>query len=151
MSITRMKVRQLMKAAQKRKQSASSFIWELRQKGLGYRRTIMLADWRTAGDIEAKTGLAQYVRKDRYPSAASLVVFETTKSIPEYMYQIKVKSIIHPDLPVDKQYVNIFSDVPLTPEQAEQAVVEKWAEWEDYTAIALEEPVLFTAYRTVLI
>jgi len=151
MSIIRMEVRQLMKAAIKRKQSASSFIWEMRQKGLGYRRTVMLADWRTAGDIEVKTGLAQYVRKDRYPSAASLVVFETTKTMPEFMYQVKVKSIIHPDEPIDKQYVNLFSDVPMTPDMVEQAIIEKWAEWEQYTAIALEEPVLFTAYRTVLI
>ncbi|GAI39403.1 unnamed protein product, partial [marine sediment metagenome] len=54
MSIARMKVRQLMKAAIKRGQSAHSFIWDMRQKGLGYRHTVMRADWRTAGQIEAK-------------------------------------------------------------------------------------------------
>lgn len=151
MSIVRMEVKQLMKAAVKRKQSARSFIWDMRQKGLGYRHTLMRADYRTARGIVEKTGLAQYVRKDRYPSSKSLIVFETTKTTPEYMYQVKVKSIIHPDVAIDKQYVNIFSDVPLTPAMVEQAVVEKWSEWEDYTAIALEEPVLLTAYKMVLV
>jgi len=149
MSIKRMEVRQLMKAAIARGQSARSFIWDMRQKGLGYRHTIMRADWRTAGQIEAKKGLMRYVRKDRYPTPASMVVFETTKSIPEYMYTLKVKSVIHPDKPVDEQYVNIFSDVPMTPAMVEQAVTEKWAEWEDYTAIALEGLVSYTAYRTI--
>ena len=151
MSIVRMQVRQLMKAAIKRGQSARSFIWDMRQKGLGYRHTTMRADWRTAGQIEAKKDLARFIRKDRYPTSKSIVVFETTKTLPEFMYTIKVKSVIHPDKPVDQQYVNIFSDVPMTPAMVEQAVVEKWAEWEDYTAIALEEPVVSTIYRMVTI
>ena len=111
----------------------------------------MLADWRTAGQIEAKKDLARFIRKDRYPTSKSIILFETTKTVPEYMYTIKVKSIIHPGEPVDKQYVNLFSDVPMTPAMVEQAVVEKWAEWEDYTAIALEEPVVSTIYRMVQI
>lgn len=151
MSITRMQVRQLMKAAIKRGQSGSSFIWDMRKKGLGYRHTVMLADWRTAGQIEAKKDLARFIRKDRYPTTASIIVFETTKKLPEFMYTIKVKSIIHPDEPIDKQYVNLFSDVPMTPAMVEQAIVEKWAEWEDYTAIALEEPVVSAIYRMVTI
>lgn len=151
MSIARMKVRQLMKAAIKRGQSARSFIWEMRQKGMGYRHTVMLADWRTAGQIEAKKDVARFIRKDRYPTTESIVVFETTKTLPEFMYTIKVKSVIHPDKPVDQQYVNIFSDVPMTPAMVEQAVTEKWAEWEDYTAVALEEPVVSTIYRMVKI
>lgn len=149
MTITRMQVKALMKAAYKRGQSASSFFRDMDVRGLTYRHTTMLADWRTAAGIEKKKGLARFIRKDRYPTPASIVVFETTKSIPEYMYAIKVKSVIHPDKPVTEQYVNIFSDVPMTPGMVEQAIVEKWAEWEDYTAIALEEPILHTVYRSI--
>lgn len=152
MSTARSEIKARMFSAFRKGQSVTSFMRDMRLiYPKLYRKTVLLADWRTTGQIEAKKGLMRYIRKDRYPTAASMVVFETTKKIPEYMYTIRVKSVIHPGEPVDKQYVNIFSDVPMTPDMVTQAVVEKWAQWEDYTAIALEEPVIETAYRTIKI
>ncbi|GAH20616.1 unnamed protein product [marine sediment metagenome] len=39
----------------------------------------------------------------------------------------------------------------MTPAMVEQAIIEKWSEWEDYTAEAIEEITPWTAVRTTAI
>ena len=89
----------------------------------------------------------QYVRKDRYPTGAAMAVVDW-KFQQEYMYIVKVKSRLYPGEPLTERKVNIVTDVPMTPDMVSQAVVEKWSEWEDYTAEAIEEVIPWSAVRT---
>ena len=146
MSIKRTQVIGLMRAAFRRGQSASSFISDMRVEGLTYRRTDMLADWRSVNELERKEGAMRFVRKDYYPTEKTTAQVEWQLS-QEYMYKVKVKSRVEPGVPVTERFVNIMSDVPMTPTMVEQAVVEKWTEWEDYTAEAIEEMVTWSAVR----
>lgn len=138
MAAKRSHVIALMRGAFKRGQSSSSFIWDMKQRGLSYRRTDMLSDWRSESNLKAKEGLMQYVRRDYYPSEKVMAAqrYDISK---EYMYVVKVQTRLRPDAPVIKRKVNILSDVPMTPRMVEQAVIEKWSEWENYTAETLEE------------
>jgi len=149
MSIVRAEVIGLMRGAFRKGQSASSFIWEMRQKGLGYRYTTMLSDWRAESGQEVKEGLMRFVRKDRYP-AKTAIADKPYKISQEFMYKIKVESRLKPDVAMTERFVNIMSDVPMTPAMIEQAVTEKWAEYEDYTAEAIERIVPWTAIHRTL-
>lgn len=148
MAAKRSHVIALMRGAFRRGQSASAFIWDMKQTGLSYRRTDMLADWRSTNEIEVKAGLMQYVRKDYYPSE-KVIASQSYKLSKEFMYVAKVTSRLRPDEPLKERKVNIVSDVPMTPRMVEQAIVEKWSEWEDYTAEAIEEIIAWTAVRRV--
>ena len=149
MSIKRAEVIGLMRGAFRRGLSASKFIQDMKAQGLSYRRTTMLTDWAAVNELERKEGLMRFVRKDYYPAKTAMAVVDWDLS-QEYMYKVKVKSRIEPGVPVVERFVNIMSDVPMTPTMVEQAVVEKWAEWEDYTAEAIEEMAVWTAvHRTV--
>jgi len=68
----------------------------------------------------------------------------------EYMYKVKVESRLSPGEPIQERFVNILSDKPMTPAMVEQAVTEKWAEWEDYTAEAIEKMVVWTAVHKTI-
>ncbi|GAJ17323.1 unnamed protein product, partial [marine sediment metagenome] len=68
----------------------------------------------------------------------------------EFMYKVKVESRLKPDVPMTERFVNIMSDVPMTGAMIEQAVTEKWAEYEDYTAEAIEKIVPWTAIHRTL-
>lgn len=98
--------------------SASRFITEMRAEGLGYRRTTMLADWRSVGEIEKKADAFKYVRKDYYPSKAVMAQVEWAMS-REFMYKVKVQSRIRPDEPITERFVNIMQDRPLTRAEVE--------------------------------
>lgn len=119
----RAEVVQRMTAAIESGQSASSFISEMQEAGLGYRRTDMLADWRTQGDFEKKKGLLKYVRKDRLPTT-ELVKAESWDMDKEFMYHVKQHIQRRPGEPLESQFVNITSDRPLTPGEIEQAAME---------------------------
>ena len=149
MSIVRAQVIGLMRGAFRKGQSADSFIWEMRQKGLGYRRTTMLSDWRAESGQHVKEGLMRFVRKDRYPAETS-IADKPYKISREFMYKVKVESRLRPDVPMTERFVNIMSDVPMTPAMIEQAVTEKWSEYEDYTAEAIEKIVPWTAIHRTL-
>jgi len=148
MSGVRAEVIALMRGAFRRGQSANSFITDMSAKNLSYRRTDMLADWRSVNELEVKEGLMKYVRKDYYPTEKTIAAVEWSLS-QEYMYKVKVESRLRAGEPLSERFVNIMSDIPLTPGQVEQAVVEKWAEWEDYTAEALENLSVWTAVKRV--
>lgn len=148
MAIVRANVIARMRGAFRRGQSAGSFMRAMREKGLTYRRTDMLSDWRTVNEIEKKDGLMRFVRKGYYPTKAAMAEVEW-KKMPEYMYKIKVESRLRPDVPITERFVNIVSDTPMTPLMIEQAVVEKWSEWEDYTAEAIEKMQVWSAYHKI--
>lgn len=149
MSIDRAELLLLMKKAFRQKQSATSLYWELRAKGRVIRKTDFFRDFAVVNELEQKAGRMKYVRRDRYP-AASVMAELPWKLSQEYMYVVRVKSRIEPGVPVTERRVNICSDVPMTPRMVEQAVTEKWVEWEDYTAEELGEIIMFTAvHRTI--
>lgn len=149
MGIKRSRVIALMRGAFRRGQSGSSFIWDMKQRGISYRRTDMLADWRTVNELEKKKGLMRFIRKDYYPAEPAMAEVEWMLS-KEYMYKVKVQSRLSPDVPIADRFVNIMSDEPMTAAMVEQAVIQKWAEWEDYTAEAIEKIQVWTAiHRTV--
>jgi len=149
MAIKRATVIGLMRGAFRRGQAASSFIWEMRERGLSYRRTEMLADWRSVNELEKKKGLMRFIRKDYYPAAPQMAEVEWLMS-KEFMYKVQVKSRLAPDEPIKERFVNIMSDEPLTSAMVEQAVIEKWSEWEDYTAEAIENIQVWTAVHKAI-
>lgn len=149
MPIKRANVIALMRGAFRRGQSAGSFITDMRARGLTYRRTDMLADWRSVNELERKEGAMRFVRKDYYPTKASMAEVEWKLS-QEYMYKVKVESRLRPDVPITERLVNIMSDKPLTPAMVEQQLIEKWSEWEDYTAEAIEKVIPFSAVHKVM-
>ena len=145
----RAKVMSLMRAAVRRGQSRTSFFRDMKAQELTYPRKVMVADWASITEFIAKDGAMRHVRKDAYPAEKTIVTTEWDIE-GEYMYKVKVRSRLRPDEPVVERFVNIVTDAPMTPRMVEQAVVEKWAEWEDYTAEAIEEIVPWTAIRTTL-
>lgn len=149
MSIKRSQVIQLMSGAFKRGQSASAFISDMRAKGLSYRRTDMLSDWRSVNELEAKKGLVRFVRKDRFPARQAVAEVEWKLS-QEFMYKVRVESRLRPDAPVNVRFVNIMSDTPMTPSQVEQATIEKWAEWENYTGENLTNLTVWSAIHKTI-
>ncbi|GAI69066.1 unnamed protein product, partial [marine sediment metagenome] len=139
----------LMRGAFRRGQSAGSFIRGMREKGLTYRRTDMLADWRSVNELERKSEAFSSVRKDYYPTKVHIAEVEWRLS-KEYMYKVKVESRLRPDEPITERFVNLMADTPLTPRMVEQALVEKWRDEERYIEQLIEKIVPFTAVHRVM-
>ena len=149
MAIVRAEVIARMRGAFRKGESASRFIQDMRAKGLGYRRSDMLADWRSVNQLETKKNLLQYVRKDRYPTVKTIAAVTWNMS-KEYMYVVKVKSRISPEEPIVERMVNIQRDVPLTPAMIEAQVKMEWVGWEKYKEEEIVEILPFTAARKVM-
>ena len=126
----------------------TAFIRELKDLGLSYRRTLMLADWRSVSGIEAKKDVIKYVRKDRMPSIRSVADVEWEMS-KEYMYKVKAWSQTRPDEPLTERFVNITSDKLLTPAQIEQQVYGRWGEWERYEGETLKRVQVVGVYHKI--
>ncbi|MBA7522243.1 hypothetical protein ES705_14361 [subsurface metagenome] len=149
MSVVRSTAIAYMRKAFRKGQSVASFREDMRRKGLSYRWTTMLSDWRSVNQIEAKKGLMRFVHKDRYPSKMAIAEVDWMLS-QEYLYTVKVQSRLRPGEPQVERFVNLMSDEPLTGTMIEQGVTEKWAVWEDYTAEAIEKIIPWSAvHRTV--
>ncbi len=118
---------------------------DLRSVGRVTRKTDFLADYRSVSGIEKKDGLLRFVRKDRYPTGKVLATVEWELS-QEYMYKVRVQSTLKVGEPITERFVNIMSDVPLTPEMLENQVEESWGEWERY---AKEEIVSLQVWSAV--
>ena len=149
MGIVRAETVARMRGAFRKGLSASRFIADMKAAGLSYRRTDMLADWRSINEVESKEGLARYIRKDRYPTTKTMaaVTWQTSK---EYMYKVKVQSVIKAGEPVIERFVNIMSDVPMTPKMIESEVEERWGEWEKYQAEQITQLQTWSAVRRVM-
>ncbi|GAI67961.1 unnamed protein product [marine sediment metagenome] len=89
------------------------------------------------------------MRKDYYPATKAIADVEWALS-EEYMYKVKVESRLRPGEPLTERFVNIMSDVPMTPAMVEQGVIEKWSEWEDYTAETIDKMVVWTAVHKTI-
>lgn len=146
MGIVRAEVIARMRGAIKEGLSASRFIADMREVGLAYRRNDMLADWRNEAGIEKKEDLLRYVRKDRYPTEKTIasVTYDISK---EFMYKVKVRSVIRVGEPITERFVNIMSDIPMTPAMIEAEVEERWGEWDRYKAEAITELHVWSAIR----
>lgn len=130
--------------------SASRFMSDERAAGRPtYRRTDMLADWRSINELERKEGAIRFVRKDRFPTEKTIASVEWGIS-KEYMYKVKVLSRLTPDEPITERFVNIMSDVPMTPAMIEAEVEERWAEWERYAAEEITALQTWSAVRKVM-
>jgi len=149
MSIIRAEVIARMRVAFREGMSASRFITDVTAVGLSYRRTDMLADWRSVNELEKKEGVIRYVRKDRYPTEKTIAAVGWEMS-REYMYKVQVRSIITPGAPITERFVNIMSDVPMTPEMVEAEVESKWGEWEKYSAEEIKGLQTWSAVRKVM-
>jgi len=103
--------------------SASSFISEMKEQGLSYRRTDMLADFRSVNELERKADAFRFVRKDYYPTERSMAQVEWSLE-KEFMYKLKVQSQTEPGGEITERFVNITSDSPLTPQQVEEQAEE---------------------------
>ena len=147
--VERAEVIQRIKGAISEGLSASKFISKMRAAGLSYRRTDMLDDWRTVGNIEKKTGLMRYIRKDYYPSAATYAQV-TWKTSREYMYKVRIETRISPDKPTETRFVNILSDKPMTPRELESEVEESWGGWYPDRAGQIDTVTPETAMQRVM-
>lgn len=106
------------KLAFQKGQKVSSFILDMKARGLSYQRTVMLSDFRSVNELESKADLYKYVRKDYTPTAAVIAQVDWALS-SEYMYKVKIMSRIAPGEPLTERFVNIMQDRPMTPGEIE--------------------------------
>lgn len=128
MGIVRAETIARMRGAIEKGISASRFIRDMREIGLGYRRADMLADYRSETEAKEKDGLLRFVRKDRYPAERTIAAVDWAVS-KEYMYKAKVQTILRPGEPITERFVNVMSDIPMTPAMIEAEVEERWGDW----------------------
>ena len=104
--------------------SATRWIREMREKGLGYRHTDMYADYRNVLQLEKKKEVWRYVRKGYIPSerAAEIKAWAMSK---EYMYKVRSERILRPGEKPEVTFVNIMQDVPRTIEEIEREAWER--------------------------
>lgn len=137
-----------MPAAMARGLTVEGFIRELRSTIGTYRRTLMLSDWRSVNNIEARKDVVKYIRKDRLPSMKAVADVEWEMS-QEYMYKVHTRSQKQPGEPLTERFVNIMSDKLLTPAQALGEVSERWGEWEKYENEELKRATVVGVYHRV--
>lgn len=142
MSIKRAVAIPLMREAVDKKQSRSSFLRELKLKGLSYRKTDMLADWRNIANIDAKKDLFKFVRKTYKPSQA--VVAKTNWEFKErYTSFVKVLSQITPDEPLVESFVAVRYDDLVSPEEVERLA---WEMIQEQSPKKIQQVVGLTAF-----
>ncbi len=149
MGIVRAEVIAKMRGAFRKGVSAGRFLTDMKAVGLSYRRTDMLADWRSVNQLERKEGAVRFVRKDRFPTARSMAQVEWGLS-KEFMYKVKVQSVIKAGEPITERFVNIMSDIPLTPTMVEAEVEEAWSQWERYAVEEIVGLQIWSAVRKVM-
>lgn len=150
MALKRATVITKMRSAFREGVSASRFLADMREAGLSYRRSDMLADWRSVNELERKEGALRFVRKGYYPTEKSIAQVEWEIS-REYMYKVRTESRLRPDEPIAVRFVNIMSDTPLTPAELEAQVEERWGEWEKYQAEELVSLQVWSAVHKVAV
>ncbi|GAI67519.1 unnamed protein product [marine sediment metagenome] len=146
MSIVRAETIARMRGAVKAGISGYRFIADMKAMGLSYRRTDMLADWRLEVGAQKKEGLLRYIRRDRYPTT-SVMAGLSPKASREFMYKLRYSEVIKPVTKEDWMFVNLMTDVPLTPQMLESEVVRRWGEWEKYRPLALTELQVWSVFK----
>ena len=146
MGIVRAETIARMRGAFREGLSASRFIAKAKTIGLSYRRSDMLADWRSVANLEEKEGLLRFVRKDRYPAEKSMAT-KTWAMSKEYMYKVKVKSAVAVGEPITEHFVNIMTDSPMTPAMLEVRAIEERAKEKKYEGELVFEVIPWTVVR----
>ena len=65
------------------------------------------------------------------------------------MYKVKVQSVLRAGEPITERFVNIVSDVPMTPAMIEAEIEKQWGEWEKYAPELLTGLQVWSAYKRV--
>jgi len=128
--------------------SANAFLKKLRITTGGYTRTTFLKDWRSVSGIEAKKDAFKFVRKDRRPSLKSMADVEWEMS-EEYMFKVRAKFLTGPDEPLQERFVNIPSDRPMSPQEVEAEVFDRWDDWEKYAGEELDSATVVAGYHRI--
>lgn len=128
--------------------SATKFLSGLKLSTGGYQKQRFLADWRTVAGIEKKKDAFKFVRRDRRPPMTAMadVEWELEK---EYMYKARVFYRTSPGETLKERFVNIPSDIPLTPEEAEQEVERRWDDKWKYEGETLERSQVTAGYHRI--
>lgn len=123
MAAARSNVIARMRAAIKKEITASDFIATMKEKGLSYRRSDMLADWREVASIMKVESVVGRIRTGYIPidRMAELKVWNMSQ---EYMYKVRSEQITATGKKLEPKYVNIMSDEPMTVEEIETAAWE---------------------------
>ena len=98
--------------------SQTRFLRQAVSEGYSFRRTDMIADFHSVSGVEKKAGLLRFVRKDYIPSVAVLAEV-SWKIAKEFAYTVQVKYRRAPGEPITTRFVNVSTDLPLTPAQIE--------------------------------
>ncbi len=150
MGIDRSETIARMRIAFKSGLSQSQFFKQEKETGRPtYRRTTMLADWRSEFNIKEKEGLMRYVRRDRFPSkkAMAVVSYEMSK---EFMYKVRTRSIIKAGEPMVEKFINIMTDNPMTVEMLESEIRNRWGELQESVPGELMELQVWSAVRRTI-
>ena len=148
MGIVRAETIARMRGALKKGLSASKFISNMRAAGISYRRSDMLADWRSVNQLAKKEGTLRFVRKGRYPTETVIAAVSWDLGT-EYMYTVRVQSQTPEGVPEKPHFVNINTNVPMTPEMVEQRAIEERAKEEKYAGELLIAVTPWSAVRKV--
>jgi hypothetical protein len=139
-----------MRRAIKRGQSTSSFIAEMRTKGIElYRRSDMYADWRELASIIKAESALERIRTGRIPidRMAELKVWNMSQ---EYMYKVRCDAITPEREKLEPTYVNIMSDKPMTVEEIEREAFLRAFEQSPPEAGEEREFIFETGYKRVI-
>ena len=68
----------------------------------------------------------------------------------EYMYKIKVQSVLKIGEKPTERFINIMSDVPMTMGMVEAELAERWTEYEKYGKEALVSMQVWSAVRKTM-
>lgn len=120
--------------------------WKLRAVGPVTRKTDFLAVYRKEARTKKMEGLLRFVRKDRYPTTTIMSALSPEAS-KEFLYKLRYSDVIKPVREEDYKFVNIMSDVPMTPEMIEAEVIERWGEFEKYRPEAVTELQVWSVFR----
>ena len=128
--------------------TSTKFLSILKGQGLGYRKQRFLADWRNVSGTEKRKDALKFVRRDRRPPMAAIADVDWNMS-QEYMYKVRAWVRTAPGEPLKERLVNIPSDSPMTPEEVEAEVFDRWDDWERYAGETLEKAQTFEGYHYV--
>jgi len=137
-----------MPGAMARGLTVEGFIKELRNTIGTYRRQLMLADWRSVNNIEARKDVVKYTRKDRMPSMRVVADVEWDMS-KEFMYKLSVKSMAGPGQPMEEKFVNVMHDKLLPRGQVEALAREMMAAQSPKEMQAVQRVELVGIYHRV--
>jgi hypothetical protein len=149
MAAARSNVIARMRSAIKKDITASDFIATMKEKGLSYRRSDMLADWRELASIMKAESALEKVRTGYIPidRMAELKAWNMSQ---EYMYKVRSEQITKTGKKLEPKFVNIMSDEPLTVEQIEERAFELAFEQSPPQAGEGRKFIFETGYKRVI-